>query len=146
LLPHLKTAEQFAAVLDASRQSKAGGAGMWRSAHFVLHVAPWAALPAFAQNFQSQGIKPVQAMLGVICPKRWAKRAVTRNAIRRQFYAACAVDAAQLPAACMVLRLSRAFSRETFPSASSVALKKVVREEIQGLLSKLAVPVAQEMI
>jgi ribonuclease P protein component len=76
-------------------------------------------------------------MIGVICPKRWAKRAVTRNTIKRQIYAVSSELESQLPAACLVLRLAAGFSREQFPSATSPALKKALRAELLALLGKL---------
>ncbi len=129
MLPRLKTAEQFAAVLDASKQKATQPAGIWRSAHFALHLAPLSVLQS-ASASQS----PV---VGVICPKRWAKRAVTRNTIKRQIYAVSSELQAQLPAACLVLRLASGFSREQFTSATSLALKRALREELLGLLGKL---------
>lgn len=142
MLPRLKTAEQFAAVLDASRQGRAASAGVWRSAHFVLHWAPLEAVQAPSKpNAQAPS-----ATIGVICPKRWAKRAVTRNTIKRQIYAVSSSLAAQLPSACIVLRLSHGFATETFKSASSKQLKEAVRSEIQFLLAKLAVLAVRETV
>jgi ribonuclease P protein component len=144
LLLRLKTAEQFAAVLDASKQGRAKDAGVWRSAHFVLHVAPMERLQASPETRSrpaaSRHAKPSSAMIGVICPKRWAKRAVTRNAIKRQIYAVSSSLATQLPNACIVLRLSHGFASDAFRSASSKALKNAVRSEIQTLLGKLILP------
>jgi ribonuclease P protein component len=74
---------------------------------------------------------PVRPTIGVICPKRWAKRAVTRNTIKRQIYAVSSELESQL------LRLASGFSREQFPSATSPALKATLRAELIGLLSKL---------
>jgi ribonuclease P protein component len=132
LLPRLKTAEQFAAVLDASKL-KAEGHGVWRSRHFVLHLSPLATIePPSATTTQTN------TTVGVICPKRWAKRAVTRNTIKRQIYAVTHDLAPQLPLACLVLRLAAGFSREEFPSATSPALKRVVRAELLGLLGQVS--------
>jgi ribonuclease P protein component len=133
LLPRLKTAEQFAAVLDASKQ-KSGGSGVWRSTHFVLHLAPTATLSPSPTG----AARPI---IGVICPKRWAKRAVTRNTIKRQIYAVTHELATELPAACLVLRLSAAFSREEFTSATSAKLKVALRQELLSLLGKIARPI-----
>lgn len=131
LLPRLKTAEQFAAVLDASKQKAAQSAGVWRSAHFALHMAP------LGSGSATPSSAPVRPTIGVICPKRWAKRAVTRNTIKRQIYAVSSELESQLPAACLVLRLASGFSRETFPSATSAALKAALRAELLSLLGKL---------
>lgn len=141
MLPRLKTAVQFAAVLDASRLRQAQPSGVWRSAHFVLHMAPYGALqtaqPPSVEGDTAQDKSPPCATIGVICSKRWAKRAVTRNTIKRQIYAVSSELAAQLPRACLVLRLSHGFASETFRSATSPALKSAVRAEIQALLGRL---------
>ena len=68
-------------------------------------------------------------------PKRWARRAVTRNAIRRQIYTVSQDFEAQLPAAAHVVRLRAAFDVREFPSATSAALKKAVRAELQQLFA-----------
>ena len=66
-------------------------------------------------------------------PKRWAKRAVTRNAIKRQIYSVSAAFAAVLPARAHVVRLRGGFDRSQFKSAVSDALNGVVRAELQTL-------------
>lgn len=71
-------------------------------------------------------------------PKRWARRAVTRNAIRRQIYALGGELALALPPAAHVVRLRAAFDRSQFPSASSLALKQAVRAELQQLFARAA--------
>ena len=118
-------------MLDASKHKKAQPAGTWRSAHFVLHMVPLSIIEPEPKT------APTRPMIGVICPKRWAKRAVTRNTIKRQIYAVSSELEPHLPVACLVLRLATSFSREQFPSATSPALKRVVREELIGLLGKL---------
>ena len=74
--------------------------------------------------------------LGVVLPRRWAKRAVTRNAIKRQIYAVSADFEARLPHAAHVVRLASGFSRTEFTSASSAPLKQAVRNELQQLFHK----------
>ena len=69
-------------------------------------------------------------------PKRWAKRAVTRNGIKRQIYNVSAAFAARLPAAAHVVRLRTEFAREQFTSAWSDALKAAVRGELQQLFEQ----------
>ena len=68
-------------------------------------------------------------------PKRWARRAVTRNAIRRQIYAVGADRLAALPGARLV-RQHAVFSLAQFPSATSTALKGAVRAELLELLAR----------
>jgi ribonuclease P protein component len=79
-----------------------------------------------------------QPSVGVVVPKRWAKRAVTRNGIRRQIYAVSEAFAARLPAAAHVVRLRLEFARAEFPSAWSDALKAAVRGELLKLFEKAA--------
>lgn len=71
-------------------------------------------------------------------PKRWAKRAVTRNAIKRQIYTVSQAFEARLPAAAHVVRLRSGFDRARFVSATSDALKQAVRGELQELFARAA--------
>lgn len=66
-------------------------------------------------------------------PKRWARRAVTRNLIKRQIYSIADHFESSLPQAAHVVRLRAAFDRTHFKSASSDELKKAVRMEIEQL-------------
>ena len=74
--------------------------------------------------------------VGALIPKRWAKRAVTRNAIKRQVYAVSTALDPALSRAAHVVRLRSAFDRVMFPSASSQALKQAVRAELQQLFAR----------
>lgn len=82
------------------------------------------------------GIRDV--WMGAMVPKRWARRAVTRNAIKRQIYSVSSEFASMLPQAAHVVRLRAGFDRTQFKSATSDALKKAVRDEIELLFSKAA--------
>ena len=73
--------------------------------------------------------------VGVIVPKRWAKRAVTRNAIKRQIYAVSSA-LLELPVAAHVVRLRTTFDRAQYISATSEALKRDVRAEVQALFAQ----------
>ncbi|HYP69883.1 MAG TPA: ribonuclease P protein component [Variovorax sp.] len=81
--------------------------------------------------------EPPAVWLGAMVPKRWARRAVTRNAIKRQIYNVSASFEALLPQAAYVVRLRSGFDRTAFPSASSVALKSAVRAELIQLFERL---------
>ena len=74
--------------------------------------------------------------IGVVLPKRWAKRAVTRNGIKRQVYNVSELFATRLPAAAHVVRLRSEFARAQFPSAWSDALKASVRGELLQLFEQ----------
>ena len=69
-------------------------------------------------------------------PKRWARRAVTRNAIKRQIFAVAALHEAQLPVAAHVVRLRSTFDRKQFISPSSDVLKQAVRAELMQLFAR----------
>lgn len=129
-MQRLKTRAQFQAVL--------AGATVARTTHFALHRCPLDA-PAgqVASLFASTQAQP-HVWLGAMVPKRWARRAVTRNAIKRQIYTVSAATEASLPAAAHVVRLRAAFDRKEFVSASSDKLKAAVRAELQQLLSRAA--------
>ena len=71
-------------------------------------------------------------------PKRWAKRAVTRNAIKRQIYNVSVDFEPQLSVRAHVVRLRASFDRTQFVSASSDALKAAVRAELQQLFSRVS--------
>ena len=71
-------------------------------------------------------------------PKRWARRAVTRNTIKRQVYTVSQEFQSSLGRAAHVVRLRSGFDRQQFVSASSEALKAAVRSELQQLFARAA--------
>ncbi len=75
-------------------------------------------------------------------PKRWAKRAVTRNTIKRQIYTVGAESSEGLAPQAYLVRLRSGFDRARFPSATSDALKAAVRSELQQLFARVRAPVA----
>ena len=128
------------------------GGTVSRTPHFVLHRAPLDASPEGARG--AGGAVPLsvkdrgsagptvlfavhdEAWMGAIVPKRWAKRAVTRNGIKRQIYNGSAAFASRLPAAAHVVRLRMDFPRAQFPSAWSDALHDSVRGELLQLFEQ----------
>ncbi len=74
-------------------------------------------------------------MMGALTPKRWAKRAVTRNLIRRQVHAVAHELEKVLTPTAYVVRLRATFNSEKFISASSDVLKQVVRQELKQLFA-----------
>lgn len=125
-LQRIRQRAQFDAVLS--------GPPVAKTPHFALHMASSLA-PSDAQGLFPGG----GAWLGVLVPKRWARRAVTRNTLRRQIYAVAQELSAGLPHKPMVVRLRSGFSRQDFPSATSDALKHAARTELLHLLGdKLA--------
>jgi ribonuclease P protein component len=131
----LRTRAQFEAVM-------AGGATVSRTEHFALHRAGFQ--PTGHEGSPagpgSDGIQALFAVrgepwMGAIVPKRWARRAVTRNAIKRQIYTVSQDFEARLPAAAHVVRLRAGFDRARFHSATSPELKAAVRAELQRLFA-----------
>ncbi len=113
---------QFTSVLN--------GPAIAHTAHFALHQSP-ATPPLF-------DAEPA-AWAGVVLPKRWAKRAVTRNALRRHIYVCLQQvqrDSGALSAQACVVRLRRGFDAHQFPSAWSHALRDVVVAELQRLVTR----------
>ena len=139
-----------------------------RSAHFALHhvaarplpLAP--ALKAAAAGELSTGRAPVcappvddlsgQWWLGLVVPKRHARRSVTRSLLKRQMRevvwavvqrptpaagSASDVDAS-LPPGLWVLRLKAPFDKQQFASAASAALRASARSELVQLLRRAA--------
>ena len=127
------------------------GGTVSRTAHFALHRLALAAsdLPVVSAPPSGRGSllleQGPQALFGVsgvwlgaMVPKRWARRAVTRNTIKRQIYAVGALFEARLPQAAHVVRLRTAFDRKQFVSASSDQLKQAVRAELLQLFGQAA--------
>ena len=113
-------------------------AGKLSTADAPASAQPVDELPVTAQGKAFAGGS--RAWLGTVVPKRHAKRAVTRNLLRRQIRAALLrqVSPAQAPlySGLWVVRLRAPFDRLAFPSAASVALREAARSEIEGLLSQ----------
>jgi ribonuclease P protein component len=116
-----------------------------RTTHFALHRVALDADKANAGAIDksiapSLALFTVQSVwLGAMVPKRWAKRAVTRNTIKRQIYAVSADFESAMPVAAHVVRLRAGFDRAHFLSATSEVLKAAVRLELQQLFARVAV-------
>lgn len=87
-------------------------------------------------------VLPQGCWLGLVVPKRHARRAVTRSLLKRQIRAAFASGAERgiVPPGLWVVRLRAPFDRKQFPSAASEALSRAAREELAQLVSKLTRP------
>lgn len=131
------------------------GTTVSRTAHFALHRSELDAPHAPVPGSGSKGRLPITATgpgsrgsqalfavrepwVGALIPKRWAKRAVTRNTIKRQIYAVSQSLESELPAAAHVVRLRAGFDRARFISATSDALRQAVRAELQELFARAA--------
>jgi ribonuclease P protein component len=129
----MKTRAQFQAVL--------AGTTVARTAHFALHrrVVDAADLSRPADSTHRPAAPLFDGAgpwLGAMVPKRWARRAVTRNAIKRQIYQVSAAEPLGEPQAAYLVRLRSGFDKTRFPSASSDALKSAVREELERLFER----------
>jgi len=132
----LKTRSQFQAVL-------AGGT-VARTTHFALHRTGLDATlvePPSSEPVRSPAVVlfPIRSVwIGALVPKRWARRAVTRNAIKRQIYSVSADFESAFDVAAHLVRLRTAFDRKQFTSATSDLLKGAVRSELQQLFARAA--------
>lgn len=116
------------------------GTTVSRTAHFALHRMEFDAPPVHPAGPEAEKPKALFAVrdtwIGALVPKRWAKRAVTRNAIKRQIYTLSLQLTPPLPQAAHVVRLRSAFDRKQFESATSPALKQAVRGELEQLFAR----------
>ena len=127
-----------------------GGKTVSRTNHFVLHrlnlpvpsQPSSSASPATGpESKRPQALFAVDGVwIGALVPKRWAKRAVTRNTIKRQIYTLGETFEPRWPEAAHVVRLRSGFDRKQFISATSEALKQAVRSELQQLFERAAMP------
>lgn len=140
----------FERVLAAPQRS--------RSTHFAVHYLCGSPLPArqrvaeatpgefspeLSPELSTGGVRTTSVpvddsglWLGLVVPKRHAKRAVTRNLIKRQLRAAMVRHAPEMPAGLWVLRLRAGFDAQRFSSPSSEPLRQCAREEIAELLRR----------
>lgn len=134
-MQRLKTRPQFQAVL--------AGKTLARTAHFALHCCALESPSSSELGVASAlFVPPFGVWLGAMVPKRWAKRAVTRNAIKRQIYNVSAEFESLLSGCAHVVRLRAGFDRAHFVSASSEALKAAVRAELLKLFGRVQLPLA----
>ncbi|WP_090129811.1 ribonuclease P protein component [Limnohabitans sp. Rim11] len=144
-MQRLKTRPQFQAALSGGTVS--------RTPHFALHrlslpeslltgntSAPQGTPTGSNSDTPAPLFKTQEVWLGAMVPKRWARRAVTRNAIKRQIYAISAQFEVRLPCAAHVVRLRSEFDRRQFISATSPLLKNAVRLELEQLFERAAKP------
>ncbi len=125
-----------------------------RSAHFAIHHVSGAPLgpatPASKALMAELSTAPAPAIhvpvddssdlrwIGCVVPKRHARRAVTRNLLKRQIRACFERHASTLPGGLWLVRLRGAFATTEFTSARSVALAQAARAELDGLLERSA--------
>lgn len=93
-----------------------------------------------AQAAETPGATPsgCSHWLGLVVPKRHAKRAVTRNLIKRQLREAMRRHGAALPPGLWVVRLRAPIDRTEFRSPASECLRESARSEIEQLFHQAA--------
>jgi ribonuclease P protein component len=130
----LKQWSEFQAVMSAQTVA--------RTPHFVLHQWQPKAHQATGSGFVQTQTLFAEGLLkvGALTPKRWAKRAVTRNLIRRQIHAISQEFETKMIPTAYVVRLRAAFNPQKFASASSDVLKREVRRELHQLFTSVGVP------
>ena len=134
-----------------------------RTAHFAVHHVPPSALPkkpkAVEKQDLSTGAAPIQgeavdeseasgpilvldrliAELGMVVPKRNARRSVTRNLVKRHIRAAFDEEFrhARLASGAWIVRLRSPLDKKLFVSAKSELLAETVRKELADLLQRV---------
>lgn len=128
----LNTQKEFNCVLDQGTQLK--------SSYFVLHyyienlsTKTDQQECVFVDKFLSD-----ESKLGLIIPKRFAKRAVTRTLIKRQCRIQFSFFIREFPKGYWIIRLKRPIDSTRWKSSSSDELKRFIRLELQSLFSKAA--------
>lgn len=140
---------------DFERALGAGPAGVVaRSTHFVLHFVPppeaparpdarstaaelsTGHVPSDSQAVDCPAGAGPQPQVGAVIPKRWARRSVTRNLLKRQVFASFERQSPPIPPGVWVVRLRSTFDREQFRSSASEVLKHTARGELDALLGQ----------
>ncbi len=132
-----------------------------RSTHFALHhvaggplVRVWAPKASTCRKLSTslaptspqavddlpsgEPAQPSDWWVGCVVPKRHAKRAVTRNLLKRQIRSAFERLHPQLPAGLWLVRLRAPFAKQDFISAKSPQLAAAARSELEALLLRVA--------
>lgn len=120
-----------------------------RTPHFVLHCVTFEGARALVPDLPTDGAprqvgtvdngeKVASTGLGLVVPKRWARRAVTRNVIRREMREAARRHQHRIAVGSWILLRQRAaMERSRFASAASAALRGAVRAELDLLFAQL---------
>jgi ribonuclease P protein component len=145
----LKSAD-FALALAAPAAAK--------SPHFMLHhlaadpaLSAWRAGVVLVPELSTDGAPkrdsavdnfadPRHWWLGLVVPKRHARRSVTRSLIKRQMRAHAEAHRQGLPAGQWLVRLRAPFDPALFSSAASAKLREAAREELARVFASVAAP------
>lgn len=80
---------------------------------------------------------PNQWWLGLVVPKRHARRSVTRSLIKRQMRVQADESRLGLPPGQWLIRLRAPFDPRLYPSAASLQLRQAVRVELAQVLASV---------
>ena len=121
---------------------KPAGKRAQQALHTELSTAPAPICPQPVDELPIDKVTDVrQSAVGIwfgyVVPKRHAKRAVTRNLLKRQARSVFEKHAPGLAAGLWLLRLRAPFPRTEFVSAKSDALAKAARLELDSLLLRV---------
>jgi ribonuclease P protein component len=120
-----------------------------KTTHFVLQVAadqqtmkklPTGAAPDRTDSVDNSFFMAPMAVLPIglalVVPKRHAKRAATRNLVKRQMREAVHRRLADWTGRQLLIRQRSSFDPKLFPSATSAALRETVRGELEALFAR----------
>jgi ribonuclease P protein component len=131
-LNRLKTRAQFDAVLN--------GTVLARTHHFVLHGCSQTPAGDRPEAEKFVFLPRQGTCIGAMVPKRWARRAVTRNLVKRQIYSLAQDHLTGDQAWAYVVRLRQGFATKQYSSGSSLALKLAIRDQLLALFSTARQP------
>ena len=153
--PSLRSVCVWRSLKSADFALASAAPAVGKSAHFVLHhlaASPASAVrppkkpiaqdlsTATAPN-RAQTVDNTQSppcwWLGLVVPKRHAKRAVTRSLLKRQMRAQVQGSLEHLPPGQWVIRLRAPFSASSYASAASAPLREAAREELEQVFAAL---------
>jgi ribonuclease P protein component len=131
-----------------------------RSPHFAIHhvdaghlapTSPEAEAKELSTRQVTSSEQPVDDMpgegspsrcaavwLGMVVPKRHARRAVTRSLLKRAIRSSVAHREEALQPGVWVVRLRAPFARDDYPSAASAALRRAASDELDRMLARIA--------
>lgn len=124
----------------AFERQKVTQGGSYRPDHRLRRPSEFAAVMAsrsrlrggvFELRYRDNG--SAGARLGVVIPKRLAKRAVLRNRLKRLIRETFRISRSGLPAQDLVFRLSRSLGSESIDSDSNIAWRREIESLLAGL-------------
>lgn len=137
-----RAASAVPAIVEPQDGVVTGNSPVTASLCTELSTAPELVPPQGVDDSQDPGPSQLvetptdERWLGLVVPKRHAKRAVTRTLVKRQIRHVAAACAPQLEPGLWVVRQRSPFDPKQFPSAASDALKEAARAELRALFDR----------